>query len=80
MHTFTDTDRTALQRYAAQHSLSLRWGETDQGDAWVMLGHHASVTREGGRYVVLDEQGLMVAASNTITGALNALATLAALG
>jgi hypothetical protein len=73
MNTFTFDDTATLRRYAAERSLSLRWGETDQGDEWAILGDEAptTITREGGGYTALDENGAPLASVDTLSVALN---------
>jgi len=72
MNTFNFDDTATLRRYAAEHSLSLRWGETHQGDQWAMLGQQAPVTisREGGGYTALLEDGSPIGTGATMGEAL----------
>lgn len=72
MHTFNTDDTAMLRRFCAEHSLSLRWGETDAGDQWAILGedHPVTITRERGRYTAIDEDGAGLASGETLSDAL----------
>jgi hypothetical protein len=75
MNTFNTDDTAMLRRYAAEHSLSLRWGETDQGDQWAILGqdHPVTITRERGRYTAIDEDGTGLVSADTLSAALGVI-------
>jgi len=75
MNTFTLEDSAMLRRYAAEHSLSLRWGESDEGGQWTILGHEGvtTITRQGGGYTALDAEGSPLARVHTLSAVLAAI-------